>query len=325
MAMSEKEKRMLEIFDENAKKLEELISSGKIYDVPEEVKFCPGKLAHYYALLVYHDMKDSDALKIVKTKSYDEINKLTHVDFFINAASEGIEKFLFKNGMRMTDLKEVVRGDGDFVEYGSGYLETVGKYIKNSFDNGEMAMLTQHMNVAEYMNNKRIRENIPDDFSDNSTPEHKILRELPLELSGFKEACNYYLFMLPLLEKFKLPMIGFVGTGKSFEKDGWYEGHFNSMPDTEMAYSFTVLDFLEDNNIRCEEDLRKYLKNIGNRFDPLKPENAPEGKRELAEKRVKLLTGDKMVEKITKLLLKENKYISECFEEFADESLNMGR
>ena len=115
MGMSEKEKRMLEILEENAKKIEDIISSGKAYEVPDEEKLCPGKLAHYYALLIYHEMKDSDALKEVETKSYDEINKLTHVDFFITAASEGIEKFLFKNGMRMTDLKEVVRGDGDFV------------------------------------------------------------------------------------------------------------------------------------------------------------------------------------------------------------------
>ena len=318
MAMSEKEKRMLEIFDENAKKIEDLISSGKAYDVPDEVKLCPGKLAHYYALLIYHEMKDSDALKEVETKSYDEINKKTHVDFFITAASEGIEKYLFKYGMRMTDLKEVVRGDGDFVEYGSGYLETVGKYIKDSFDNGPMAMIEQCMNVAEYMNNKRIQENIPDDFSDNPTEEHKILRELPLQLAGLKEAENYYTFMLPLIDKFKLPMIGFVGTSKSFEKEGCYEGHFISLPDTEMNYSFTVLDFLEDNNIRCKEDLRDYLKNIGKRFDPLKPENAPEGKKELAEKRLEYLTDDKVVDKLTDYLLKINPYIGQVFYEFKE-------
>ena len=45
--------------------------------------------------------------------------------------------------MYRTDLKEVVRGDGDFVEYGSGYLETVGKYIKDSFDNGATFVLNR--------------------------------------------------------------------------------------------------------------------------------------------------------------------------------------
>lgn len=318
MGMSEKEKRMLEILEENAKKIEDIISSGKAYEVPDEEKLCPGKLAHYYALLIYHEMKDSNALKEVETKSYDEINKLTHVDFFITAASEGIEKFLFKNGMRMTDLKEVVRGDGDFVEYGSGYLETVGKYINESFNENEMYIFEQYMNVAEYMNNKRIQENVPDDFYDNPTDEHKILRELPLELIGLKEAGNYFTFMLPLIDKFKLPMIGFVGTSKSFDKEGCYESHFHPMVNTETFYSVRVLNFMEKNNIRNKDDLRNYLKNIGKRFDPLNPENASEGKGELAEKRLQQMTDDKVVDKMTDYLLKTNPYIEEIFEEFKE-------
>ena len=319
MAMSEKEKRMLAILEENAKRIEDILSSGKAYEIPEEDKLCPGKLAHYYALLIYHDMKDSDALKIVQAKSYDEINELTHVDFFITAASEGIEKFLFKNGMRMTDLKEVVRGDGDFVEYGSGYLETVGKYINESFNENEMYLLEQYMNVALFMHNKRIRENVPDDFYDVPTEEHEILRELPMELIGLKEAKNYYTFMTPLIDKFKLPMIGFVGTSKSFEKEGCYESHFHEMVNTETFYSVRVLNFLEGNNIRCKEDLRDYLKNIGKRFDPLKPENAPDGKKELAEKRLKKLTDDEAIGKIMDCLLKSNQYIEEIFDEFKEE------
>ena len=113
-------------------------------------------------------------------------------------------------------------------------------------------------------------------------------------------------------------MIGFVASSKSFEKEGCYDGHFNPMPDTEMNYSITVLDFLEDNNIRCKEDLRDYLKNIGKRFDPLKPENAPKGKKELAEKRLEYLTDDKVVDKLTDYLLKTNPYIEQAFYEFKE-------
>ena len=266
-------------------------------------------------------MKESDALKIVQAKSYDEINKLTHVDFFITAASEGIEKFLFKNGMRMTDLKEVVRGDGDFVEYGSGYLETVGKYINESFNENEMYLFEQYMNVADFMHNKRIRENVPDDFYDSPTEEHKILRELPMELIGLNEAGNYYAFMTPLIDKFRLPMIGFVGTSKSFEKEGCYESHFHAMVNAETFYSVGVYEFLKGNNIRCKEDLRDYLKNIGKRFDPLKPENAPDGKKELAEKRLRQLTDDKSLGKITDCLFKSNPYIEQIFDELESEWL----
>ncbi len=236
---------MLEIFDENDEEMEDLISSEEAYEVPGELKLCPGKLAHYYALLLYHGMSESDALKEVQTKSYDEINKLTHVDFFITATSEGIEKFLFKNGMRMTDLKEIVRGDGDFVEYGSGYLKTVGRYINESFNENEMYLFEQYMNIAEYMNNKRIQENVPDDFYDNPTDEHKILRELPFELMGLKEAGNYFAFMIPLIYKFGLPMIGSVGISEVFSKEGCHEGHFYPLIYTETFYSVGVLNFMK--------------------------------------------------------------------------------
>lgn len=318
-------KKFYELTQRTLSGLKDAMESSKIYEIPERLQLCPGKIAHYNSLLFYHNMEESVALKEAQTKSYDELNKKTHVDYFITSASEGFEKFLFKNGMRMTDLKEVVRGDGDFVEFGSGYLETVGKYINESFNENEMDIFEQYMNVAEYMNNKRIRENVPDDFYDNPTNEHKVLRELPLELAGMKEANNYYSFMIPLIYKFRLPRIGFVASNKSFENDNEYVGYFAPEQNTETFYSVRVLDFLEKNKIANVNDLKIYLKNIGTRFEPLNPENAPEGKRELAEKRIKFLTSDEMVEKISQLLLKENEYISECFKEFADESLNMGR
>lgn len=282
----------------------------------EKLVLCPGKLSHFHALLIYHNMEESVALKEAQTKSYDELNKKTHVDYFITAASEGIEKFLFKNGMRMTDLKEIVRGDGDFVEYGSGYLVTVGEYINKSFNEDEMYIFEQYMNVAEYMNNKRIQENVSDDFYDNPSDEHKILRELPLELVGLKEAYNYYSFMVPLINKFWLPKIGYIGSYKS-EGDE-FVGYFYPSSYTETFYSVRVLDFMENNNIRNKDDLRNYLKNIGKRFAPLNPENAPKGKRKLAEKRLLQMTDDKAVDKMTDCLLKTNPYIEEIFKEFKE-------
>ncbi len=281
-----------------------------------ELELCPGNLAHFHALLIYHNMEESVALKEAQTKSYDELNKKTHVDYFITAASEGIEKFLFKNGMRMTDLKEIVRGDGDFVEYGSGYLVTVGEYINKSFNENEMYIFEQYMNVAEYMNNKRIQENVSDDFYDNPSDEHKILRELPLELVGLKEAYNYYSFMVPLIDKFWLPKIGYIGSHKS--KVGEFVGYFYPSSNTETFYSVRVFDFMENNNIRNKDDLRNYLKNIGKRFAPLNPENAPKGKRKLAENRLQQMTDDKTVDKMTDCLLKTNPYIEEIFEEFKE-------
>lgn len=318
MEMTEKEEGMHKIAQKSIQELKDTFESGKVLEIPEEWKLCPGKLAHFYALLVYHSMEESAALKEAQTKSYDELNKKTHVDYFITAASEGIEKFLFKNGMRMTDLKEVVRGDGDFVEYGSGYLETVAKYINESFDENEMYIFEQYMNVAEYMNNKRIQENVSDDFYDNPTDEHKILRELPLELAGLKEANNYYSFMVPLIDKFKLPKIGFVASSESLYKEGEFDGRFIPMVNTKTFYSVRVFNFMENNNIRNKDDLRNYLKNIGNRFAPLNPENAPEGKRELAEKRLQQMTDDKVVDKMTDYLLKTNPYIEEIFKEFKE-------
>ena len=318
MALNEKEKteRMIKIAEKSIQELKEALDPNKIHEIPEKWKLCPGKLSHFYSLLIFHSMEESLALNEAQTKSYDELNKITHVDYFITAAYEGIEKYLFKNGMRMTDLKEIVRGDGDFVEYGSGYLVTVGKYINESFNEDEMAILEQYMNVGRYMNNKRILENVPDDFYDKPSEEHLLLRELPIELQGLKEAGNLYSFMVPLIDKFKLPKIGFVASNESWEAEGTYRGSYLSKVDTETFYSVSVLDFMENNDIRNKDDLKNYLKNIGDKFDPLKIENAPSGKKELAKKRLEKLTDDKMVNRLIEILFKANPYIKEVFKEF---------
>ena len=57
-----------------------------------------------------------------------------------------------------------------------------------------MAILEQYMNVGRYMNDKRILENVSDDFYDSPTEEHLLLRELPIELQGLEEAGNLYSF-----------------------------------------------------------------------------------------------------------------------------------
>lgn len=314
--MNEKEKRMLKVLDDQVKKMQRIASGLDTDDVIiEEDKLCPGKLGQYYALLIYHSMHYADAYEIVKTKSYDEIDKLTHIDFFITAASEGIEKFLFKNGMRMKDLKEVVRDDG-FAAYGERYLEAVGNYIKNSFNNDDISMIEQCLNAAEYIHNKRIQKNVIDDFYDSPSEEHKLLRELPFELVGLKEIKNYFTFLLPLIDKFKLPLMGFVASSESFYNEGCYDGNVHLMVDTEDLYSSRVSTFLKDNNIQCQDDLRKYLKNIANKFDPLKVENAPKFKKELAEHRLAYLTDDKVVDKLVNYLLEANSDMEETFKAF---------
>lgn len=323
MKLDKDQIRELRIMRAGFKKMQDTLNDGsnEIHREPIEIwKLCPGKMSHFYALLIYYNMEKTKALKEVETKSYDELNEHTHVDYFIMSACEGTRKFLFKN-FSMDDLKEVVRGDGDFVEYKSGYLLDVGKHIKAVFDDNEMALFEQYMNIADYMNNKRIQENVNDDFYQNPTDEHKILRELPLELAGYKEAHNFFTFMLPLINKFDLPKIGDILSIESIDNEGEYEGLFSDCENTEMFYSVRVLNFLENNNIRKKEDLRNYLKNIGNRYEPLNPDSAPKEKKKLAEDRLKKMTEDKFVDDLTDYILKTNKYIQEIFDEFETQSL----
>lgn len=233
------------------------------------------------------------------------------------AALEGIEKFLFKEGIKIKDLKvdliKVVRGDVDFPQYMAEQLEYIGQWIEEPFGENEWDIWGQYMNIAEYMNNKRIQENVPDDFCDNPTEEHKLLRELPFELAGYEEIYNYYTFMNPFIERFFLPKLGSVG---SIEKYGGYKGFFAPDSKEYNFYPVRIIDFMENNNIRNKDDLRDYLKNIGDRFEPLNPENAPKGKKKLAEERVKLLTDDKTVDQVMEILLRKNEYIQQVFDEF---------
>ena len=124
--------------------------------------------------------------------------------------------------------------------------------------------------------------------------------------------------MVPLIDKFKLPKIGFVASSESWEVEGVYHGHYHSKVDTKTVYSVSVLDFMENNNIRNKDDLRNYLKNIGDRFEPLKIENAQLNKKGLAKKRLEKLTDDKTVDKLMEILFKANPYIKEIFKEYAE-------
>lgn len=278
-----------------------------------------GKLVDYYALMTLHDYKRDQSEDLVYSKSYDELNKITHIDYFINLAKQGFEKCFLTDGIKIDGFDDLIRSDG-----GKGdeeFLRIVKNHVDDLFDDNEMEKFDGFMKMLEYMNETRILENTEDDFYDNPTEWHKVLRNLPLALAGIDETNNYATIASGFMSKFNLI---FVGTVVCFIRGNEHILQFDLSDDAETFYSVSVLNFLESKNIRNSSDLRDYLKHICDHFAPLNPENAPEGKKELAEKRLKQMTDDKFVDKLTEYLLKKNRYIEEVFEEFKLQEAEQG-
>ena len=269
-----------------------------------------GKLVNYYALMMFHNYKRDQAKDLTYSKTYDELNKITHIDYFMNLAKQGFEKFFLTDGVRINGFDDLIHSEGG--SYDEDFLRKVKHHVDDLFDNDEMKKFDSFMKMLDYMNKTRILENTEDDFYDNPTEWHKVLRNLPLELAGIDEANNYATIASGFMHKCNLIFVGTVVC--NIKGDKRYL-QFELGENAEMFYSVSVLNFLEDRNIRTRDNLRDYLKNIGDNFEPLNPKNAPKGKKQLAEQRLKQITDNKFVEKLTDYLMENNTYIQEIFDE----------
>ena len=102
-----------------------------LYKYEDEYKDLPaGHIAHMYYLFRYHNKSIKEAIDMVKTMSFEELDEITHINDKFNVAIEGLNKYIF-NGIdfpKMEDTYQALRGDIDDIDLNK-YLRYIGEQI----------------------------------------------------------------------------------------------------------------------------------------------------------------------------------------------------
>ena len=232
-------------------------------------RLAPGKEAQYYAFLAIRGMKPEEAMKIVEENTFEEVNKKISVEYSINSAKKGIEKYLIQDGEEI----EIGYITGE-KEATQDYYYGLGDKIVVNFDYEEQ-LCDAIIKVVAEIHDKWVVENAHKYGSDNDNYKH-----LPTALIGLEEFNKDLMFVAPFLKN-----MGY-SVGNMTEKEN---GVFVSSSYIADAYQRYVEQYKEKHNIASEQDLIDHLKNITNTYESLSVSNAPEGKVEAAQKRAESL------------------------------------
>lgn len=279
------------------------VITGNIKRNPED-DFPIKRLAYYYSLMKFNGMEDSEALKCVQEKSYDELKKLTKADVEKKLADSifVVQKHLFKD-LDIEDFDIVANGtlnDGTIIPIESmeSYYAAISDAVMERYHNDRMSFYDDVLKMARELHDKFVVDEARDYDKGKDNGDLDLYKNLPLELLGEKGLDDVMFFIHPILKKMYLYPCG----GMSKIVDGAY---FTNSIFTER-YGGYVTDFQEKNHLNTEEELKDYIRNIGKTYSSLDPKNAPKGQEEIFKNRIEYMKQADKVDILFKEVQKNN-------------------
>lgn len=253
----------------------------------EHRKLVAKKMAYFYSLIKFNGMDEEEAFKTVQENSYEQLAKISkvNVEKKMEDAASCVRKHMFKAfecGVTGS-FEEAVNGfykDGRPVEKDleDNFMQALGDGIYSYFEeHGDVYMVL--LDIAEELHNKWVLENAID--FETEQKDENLFRHLPFELAGFNEVGESLLFVLPIMNRFR---IGCVGIGPS---------NVNN----KVCISFSIEDryikrvnkFQAKVEMESEEDFKNQLPNIIKEYESIDPKYAPKGQKKLFEKRLEYM------------------------------------
>lgn len=158
-----------------------------------------GQIANYFALRNFFNYTHKKAYNLVISASYDEINKITKIHSSIEQLVESFKKYFLKNYFS-ADLINVITGnkivDDDYFNKMSDYINVSNNY--NLFN-----VYLKIFLIANDVHDNWVRKNAYKYDRDIN----KLFQHLPLVLIGENELKKDLIFIAPLFDKLKIPLI----------------------------------------------------------------------------------------------------------------------
>lgn len=158
-----------------------------------------GQIANYFALRNFFNYTHKKAYNLVISASYDEINKITKIHSSIEQLVESFKKYFLKNYFS-ADLINVITGnkivDDDYFNKMSDYINVSNNY--NLFN-----VYLKIFLIANDVHDNWVMKNAYKYDRDIN----KLFQHLPLVLIGENELKKDLIFIAPLFDKLKIPLI----------------------------------------------------------------------------------------------------------------------
>lgn len=250
----------------------------------------PGKEAQYYALLAWNGMKSEEAMKLVNSQSYGELDATTYASGSVDASIRGIEKYLLQRGQLNADY---VTGEREAPE---GYFTGEGERVVVNFETEE-ELCDAIIKILEEIHNKWVVDNGKKYNRDMDKNDKRLYQHLPTALIGLDEVAKDLMFLAPILSK-----MGYE-VGKMQETE-W--GSFVPSKAISEAYQRYVEEYKAKNNISSQQDLSDHIKNITKSYDSLAESAAPKGKENFARERIAYMSDAGRVRVLTDSVVAKN-------------------
>lgn len=245
------------------------------------------KMAYFYSLIQFNGMDEEQAFKTVQENSYEQLAKISkvNVEKKMEDAANCVRKHMFKAfeyGVSGS-FEEAVNGfykDGRPVEKDleDNFMNALGDGIYSYFEeNGDVYDVI--LDIAEELHNKWVLENAM--AFETEQIDENLFRHLPFELVGFNEVGESLLFVLPIMNRFRIACVG-IGPSNVNNK---------------VCISFSIEDryikrvnkFQAKIDMKSEEDFKNQLPSIIKAYESLDPKYAPRGQKKLFEKRLEYM------------------------------------
>lgn len=216
-----------------------------------------GIVSMFYHLMSSMGKTREEALALLSTKSYAELERMTHCDEGIIRSGQLVLNRLLP-GYEIEGFEEVARGDKCSVEVGNYYLGDIGAESMQQCDVGG------HLDVNAYF--KTVVKSLSDmhdaDVQKNLS---KINRDnahlcFPFAFMSDDEQNRQAMIIAPLFAKFH------VSLGQMDEKP---QGKYEPSGNLSHAYKASFKEFANENNLQTWQDARDYLKNADKHYKPL--------------------------------------------------------
>lgn len=255
-----------------------------------KTKLVPGKAAHYYALLAWNGMNANEALNLVNSKSYKELDETTYASGSVDAAKKGIEKHLLQNGELDNDY---ITGEK---EAPSDYFSAQGEKAVLNFANEE-ELCDAIVKILEEIHDEWVRGNAKKHDRDKDKNDKRLYQHLPTALIGLDEVAKDLMFLAPILDN-----MGYK-VGKMQENE-W--GAFVPSKAIAEAYQRYVESYKQKHGIESAADLEAHIRDITSSYDALSVSAAPSGKEEFAQSRVAYMQDKGRVRVLTDAVMSKN-------------------
>ena len=250
-----------------------------------------GQITNYFALRNFFNYTQKKAYNLVISASYDEINKITKIHFSIEQLVESFKKYFLKNYFA-TDLMDVITGN-KIVD--DDYFNKMSDYIKASNNCNLFNIYLKILLIANDIHDNWVMKNAYKYDRDIN----KLFQHLPLDLIGEKELKKDLIFIVPLFDELKIPLIS-----------KYYNKHY-IINEFLIVYESVLYAYLK------KYKFNSYMKNwdmvfakMIKQYEALKICNSKKDQKKYASKRKKFMNEKNTREILTKLLITNNLFFA---------------